>query len=60
MYAEKLSSRYAEKLFMTCVYNEEQRLLPLTFAVADEETILNWNWFMNGDCWSEKITIISY
>jgi hypothetical protein len=42
-----LTDRYASKLFMTYVYDIYQHLLPLTFTIADEETTLNWDCFMN-------------
>jgi hypothetical protein len=32
---------------MTCAYDADQRLLPLAFAVNDEESTQNWRWFMN-------------
>jgi hypothetical protein len=50
---------------MTCGYDAEQQLLPLAFAViAGEESVANWNWFMQ---WVRKeivghgkIIVISY
>jgi hypothetical protein len=37
-----LSGRYTGKLFMTCDYDTEQQLLPLTFAIiVDEESVTN-------------------
>jgi hypothetical protein len=60
-----LSGQYASKLFMTSSYDAEQQLLPLIFVVvAGEESVANWDWFMQ---WVRKevvgpgkITVISY
>jgi MULE transposase domain len=59
-----LSGRYADKLFIACVYDAEQQLLPLTFAVVvGEENVTNWGWLMQWLCKEivgpDKITVIS-
>jgi hypothetical protein len=50
---------------MTCDYDAEQQLLSFVFVViADEESVANWDWFIQ---WvrkevvgPSKITVISY
>jgi hypothetical protein len=32
---------------MACAYDAEQQLLPLAFAICEEEDLSNWGWFMN-------------
>ena len=58
-----LSGRYKGKLFAACGYDAEQHILPLAFAIAEEEDLINWGWFMS---WlrqevldDRKITVIS-
>jgi dTDP-4-dehydrorhamnose 3,5-epimerase-like enzyme len=42
-----LSGQYADKLFMTCVYDAEQQFLQLAFAmVVGKESVDNRGWFM--------------
>ena len=58
-----LSGRYKGKLFAACGYDAEQHILPLAFAIAEEEDLYNWGWFMS---WlrqevldERRITVIS-
>jgi hypothetical protein len=37
-----LSGRYKGRLLMTCVYDAENKLLPLTFGIVDEENVKKW------------------
>jgi hypothetical protein len=41
-----LSGRYKGRLLMTCGYDAENKLIPLTFGIMDAENMNNWGWFM--------------
>ena len=58
-----LSGRYKGKLFAACGYDAEQHIVPLAFAIAEEEDLYTWGWFMS---WlrqavldERRITVIS-
>jgi hypothetical protein len=37
-----LSSRYKDRLLMTCGYDVENKLFPLAFEIVNEENMDNW------------------
>lgn len=41
-----MSGRYQGRLLMACMYDAENQLLPLAFAIVEKESADNWGFFM--------------
>jgi MULE transposase domain len=41
-----LLGRYKGRLLMTCEYDAENKVIPLTFEIVNVENVDNWGWFM--------------
>jgi MULE transposase domain len=41
-----LSSRYKGRLLMMCVYDVENKRIPLAFKIMNANNMDNWSWFM--------------
>jgi MULE transposase domain len=44
--ARFLSGHYKDRLLMACGYDTNNKLLPLTFRIVNEENVDNWGWFI--------------